>query len=78
MEVAHRQTESQSSPEEIRALPPLMSRERFAAHVGLPLGVLIKQSERGYWPTVKIGKRIFINVEVVRIKAAERAAEFAL
>lgn len=55
-----------------------MSRERFAAHVGLPLGVLIKQSERGYWPTVKIGKRIFINVEVVRIKAAERAAEFAL
>lgn len=78
MEAAHRQTESQVSTEEIRALPPLMSRERFAAHVGLPLGVLIKQSERGYWPTVKIGKRIFINVEVVRIKAAERAAEFAL
>ncbi|KAB0541646.1 hypothetical protein F7P85_16785 [Kerstersia gyiorum] len=57
---------------------PLVSREAFAHAIGLPLGVLIKQSERGYWPTVKIGKRIFINVEVVRIKAAERAAEFAL
>lgn len=60
------------------ALPPVMTREAFANATGLPLGVLIKQSERGYWPTVKIGKRIFINVEVVRIKAAERAAEFAL
>lgn len=78
MEVAHRPTESSPSIDDIRALPPLMSREKFAAHVGLPLGVLIKQSERGYWPTIKIGKRIFINVEVVRIKAAERAVEFVL
>jgi len=62
----------------IATLPPVMTREAFANATGLPLGVLIKQSERGYWPTVKIGKRIFINVEVVRIKAAERAAEFAL
>lgn len=57
---------------------PLMTKEAFAQSIGLPVGVVIKQSERGYWPTVKIGKRVFINVEVVRIKAAERAMEFTL
>ena len=57
---------------------PLMTREAFARAIGLPLGVLIKQTERGYWPTLKIGRRIFVNLEVIRIKAAERAVEFAL
>lgn len=59
-------------------LPPVMTREAFAKAIGLPLGVLIKQTERGYWPTLKIGRRIFVNLEVVRIKAAERAVEFVL
>lgn len=57
---------------------PLMTREAFATAIGLPVGVLIAQAERGYWPQITIGKRVFINVEAVRLKAAERAQEFVL
>lgn len=46
--------------------------------MGIELSVFQAQCNRGYWPTVKVGKRVFINVEAVRIKAAERATEFAL
>lgn len=60
------------------SLAPLMTREAFASAVGLPVGVLIAQAERGYWPQITIGKRVFINVEAVRLKAAERAQEFTL
>ena len=57
---------------------PLMTREAFARHIGLPVGVLLAQADRGYWPQITIGKRIFINVEAVRIHAAEHAEEFNL
>lgn len=57
---------------------PLMTREAFAAAIGLPVGVLMAQAERGYWPQITVGKRVFINVEAVRLKAAERAQEFKL
>ncbi|WP_396267059.1 hypothetical protein [Ideonella sp.] len=57
---------------------PLMNREAFAHAIGLPVGVLVAQAERGYWPQITIGKRVFINVEAIRLKAAERTQEFAL
>lgn len=57
---------------------PVMTRESFALAIGLPLGVLIAQAERGMWPQISVGKRVLINVEAVRIKAAERAQEFTL
>lgn len=57
---------------------PLMSRSAFAKAIGVPEGVLVAQAERGYWPQITIGKRVFINVEAVRMKAAERAAEFTI
>ena len=57
---------------------PLMTREAFAAAVGLPLGVLIAQAERGYWPQVTVGKRVLINVEALRMHAVEKGREFAL
>lgn len=57
---------------------PLMSRAAFALAIDLPLGVLTAQCERGYWPQITIGKRVFINVEAVRLKAVEKAQEFAL
>ena len=57
---------------------PLLTREAFAANSGIPLGVLIAQCERGYWPQVTIGKRVFINVEAVRARALERANEFTM
>jgi hypothetical protein len=57
---------------------PLVSREKWAEMLGVPVGVVIAQAERGYWPQITIGKRVFINVEAVRLKAAERAQEFVL
>jgi ABC-type sugar transport system substrate-binding protein len=57
---------------------PLMTREAFASAIGLPVGVLVAQAERGYWPQITIGKRVFINVEAIRVQAAARAQEFAL
>lgn len=53
--------------------PPLMTRRAFAAAVGIELGVLVAQCERGYWPEIKKGKRVFINVEAVRQEALARA-----
>jgi len=53
---------------------PLMSVERFAELVGIPVGVCQAQADRHLWPIVKIGKRRFINVELVRKQALE--AEF--
>ena len=55
---------------------PLMTREAFAAAIGLPVTVLVAQAERGYWPVMRIGKRVFINVELVRKRALEQ--EFVL
>lgn len=55
---------------------PVMTREAFANAIGLPLSVLAAQCDRGYWPTLKVGKYSFINVELVRKSAL--AKEFAL
>jgi hypothetical protein len=57
---------------------PLVSREVWARMCGLPVGVVNAQAERGLLPQVRIGKRILINVEALRLKAAERGAEFTL
>lgn len=59
-------------------LPVLLTREKFAEQIGLPVTVLIAQCERGYWPQVTVGKRVFLNVEAVRIAAAKKAHEFVL
>lgn len=54
--------------------PPLMTVERFAEWIGLPIGVCQAQADRRHWPIVVVGKRRFINVELVRKQALE--AEF--
>lgn len=58
----------------VAEMAPLMTVERFATLVGLPIGVCQAQADRHLWPIVKIGKRRFINVELVRKQALE--AEF--
>lgn len=60
------------------AFVPLMGIDAFASLIGLEASVVRAQVNRGYWPTVKVGKRLFVNVEAVRLKAAERGAEYAL
>lgn len=58
---------------------PLMTPAAFATAIGLEETVFRAQFERGYWGApIRIGKRVFVNVEAVRIKCAERAKEFAL
>lgn len=59
-------------------LPPLCTREVWASAVGLTLDTVNSQCDRGYWPVVKIGRYSLVNVEAIRLKAAERAQEFAL
>jgi hypothetical protein len=58
---------------------PLMTPTAFCLAIGLEEGVFRAQFDRGYWGApIRIGKRVFVNVEAVRIKCAERAAEFSL
>ena len=57
---------------------PLMALDSFARLIGIEATVLRAQVNRGYWPTIKVGKRLFVNVEAVRVKAAQRGEEFAL
>jgi hypothetical protein len=54
------------------ATVPLMTRESFAAAIGLPLTVFIAQCDKGYWPLVKIGKRSLVNVELIRKRALDK------
>lgn len=62
--------------EKVAVSVPLMTREAFAQATGLELTVLMAQCNRGYWPTVKVGKRVLINVEAVRLMAAQKHVEF--
>ncbi len=66
----------QSSLPAVAALPvyasPLVTRERFAELVGLPIGVVIGFANRGYIPTVSIGKYSLVNLELLRKRCLER------
>jgi len=66
----------QSSQPAVAALPayaaPLVTRERFAELVGLPIGVIIGFANRGYIPTVSIGKYSLVNLELLRKRCLER------
>ncbi|WP_354684012.1 hypothetical protein [Cupriavidus necator] len=45
---------------------PLVTRERFAELVGLPLGVIESQCDKGYWPTYRVGKYSLINLALLQ------------
>lgn len=55
--------------------PPLVTRERFADMVGLPVGVIVGFVNKGYVPTVSVGKYSLINLELLRKQCLDR--EFA-
>lgn len=63
---------------EVYILPPLVTRELYAKACGLESGVFFAQCERGYWPLVTIGKRVMVNVEAIRLLAAQKAEQFKL
>ena len=56
---------------------PVMTRFQFSLLTGIPRDVLEGQIQRGYWPTVRVGKWSLINIEAVRV-AASKAGEFQL
>jgi len=57
---------------------PVMTREKFTELTGIPSGVLNSQIDRGYWPTIKVGKRSLINIEAVRLNALLGADSYGL
>ncbi|WP_299945976.1 hypothetical protein [uncultured Microbulbifer sp.] len=50
---------------------PVASMEQFAIDTGLTLPTIRRQVQRGYYPTVKVGRYKLINV----IKLAQRCLE---
>lgn len=54
----------------------LMSREKFADMIGLPIGVVVAWCDRGYLPVVPIGKYSLINVALLHKQCLEK--EFSL
>ncbi|MEI7298257.1 hypothetical protein WCQ02_39795 [Paraburkholderia tropica] len=51
---------------------PLVTRERFAELVGLPIGVITGFANRGYIPTMSIGKYSLVNLELLRKRCLDR------
>lgn len=50
---------------------PLATPEKFSEITGLPTEVLRGQLARGYWPTVRVGRRILVNIELLRANLLE-------
>ena len=55
---------------------PLLTREKFAEAVGLPVGVVVGFINKGYLPTISIGKYSFVNVAAIQRSCFEK--EFVL
>lgn len=51
---------------------PVMTVAAFSQLIGLEESVLQAQVNRGYWPTIKVGKRVFVNVEAVRLQVSKQ------
>ncbi len=70
--------EDQTSQTAILVSSPLVTRARWAELVGLPIGVVTAQCDRGLLPTLRVGKYSLVNVEALRVLCARRAEEFSL
>ena len=47
---------------------PVMTKERFAELVGVEVGVIRGMIDRGYLPTVKIGRHRLVNVAALQAR----------
>lgn len=63
----------QELPLNFQIQTPILSREAFAQQVGLTAPTVYSMCDRGYLPTVHFGRRVFINVEVLRRQCADKA-----
>lgn len=57
---------------ETPTIGPVMSREKFAAAIGIPVGVVVGWVDRGYLPTLQIGRYSLINVALLQKRCLER------
>ncbi|MBP9528211.1 MAG: hypothetical protein KBE71_07640 [Laribacter sp.] len=51
---------------------PLVTRQKFSELVGLPVGVVNAQCDKGYWPTVRVGKYSLVNLALIQKACAEK------
>lgn len=51
---------------------PLLTCERFAELIGLSAPTVRSAVDRGYWPTIHVGRRVFINLEALRAMCANK------
>lgn len=51
---------------------PLLTRERFADLVGLSHPTVFSMCDRGYLPTLHLGRRVFINLDALRAQCAAK------
>ena len=68
-------TTHDTTPTSFAAVPisvPVLSAEKFAELVGLPVGVVKAQMDRRILPCLKIGKRRVVNMEALRKLAEEQ------
>lgn len=57
---------------------PLVSREKFAELLGVTNATVYSMADRGYLPTIHLGgRRVFINLEALRLQCLAKAQEFA-
>jgi hypothetical protein len=69
----------QNIPNELKAPGiPILTREAFAIAVGLTAPTVYSMCDRGYLPICHLGRRVFVNVEAVRVAAAKKAEQFTL
>ena len=50
----------------VALVSPVMSKERFAEACGLEVGVIRGMLDRGYLPTVKIGRHRMVNLAALQ------------
>ena len=56
---------------ELQVSIPVMTRERFAALVGVEEGVVRGWIDKGYLPTLKVGKHRLVNLSRLHLDALE-------
>jgi len=67
-----------AEPSQFLAPAPFMSRERFANVVGLPVGVIVGMINKGYLPTVDVGRYSCVNVALLMRRCGEAPLKLSL
>lgn len=56
---------------------PLVTREKFAELCGLTAATVYSMADRGFLPVIRLGgRRVFVNMEALRIQCIAKAQEF--